>query len=283
MSLKLLWCLLFFTPLKHRLPSWVPSLKSVLADGDGSILATHVTVQQVRYYNASGVSVLQAHLGDGGKMLKIRGRILDRLQLLGSDNQSLRDSHNIKTVMNGNGHFVFDGVRRAIRQEYRWLEECMAIAKTTGSANGEEAFRDTLLHDNLIFKKLPQDLEVVRSEFSTQTRLLKTLADKCDPGRWSSVSTAKLKLKSGLLLDSMFTDRQRRRFVRTENGRLGWLPPVAEEGDFICVFDGMELPYAIRPAAEGRYLLIGECIIPGLMMGEGMEIPGVSSEIIVLE
>ena len=277
MSLKLLWSLVFFTPLKHRLRSWVPNLESVLADGDGSILALLFTVQHVRDYNASGDSVLQAQLGDGGKMLTIRGRILDRLQLLGSDKRSLADSHSIKTMMDGNGHFVVDNLRRAIGQQNQWLEECMAIAK------GEEAFRDTLLYDNLIIKQLPQDLEVVRSGFSTQTRLHKTLTDECDPGRWRSVCREWYSLESTPLLGNMFSERLCRRFGRTGNGRIGWLPPVAKEGDFICVFDGMELPYAIRPAAGGRYLLVGECIIPGLMMGEGMEIPGVSSEIIVLE
>jgi hypothetical protein len=64
---------------------------------------------------------------------------------------------------------------------------------------------------------------------------------------------------------------------------LGWLPLLAERGDRICVFDGMELPYAIRPASQGRYFLIGECIIPGIMMGEAMDLPGVESELIILE
>jgi hypothetical protein len=124
---------------------------------------------------------------------------------------------------------------------------------------------------------------VVRSEFSTQIRLYKAMAYEIDPGSWFSAMMASISLKSSHLLESMIVDKLHRRFGRTENGRIGWLPPIAEEGDFICVFDGMELPYAIRPAGEGRYLLVGECIIRGLMMGEAVKLPRVFSQIIVLE
>jgi hypothetical protein len=89
--------------------------------------------------------------------------------------------------------------------------------------------------------------------------------------------------KSSHLLESMIVEKLHRRFGRTKNGRIGWLPPIAMEGDFIGVFDGMELPYAIRPAVDGQYLLVGECIIPGLMLGEAVELSGVVSEAIVLE
>ena len=104
-----------------------------------------------------------------------------------------------------------------------------------------------------------------------------------DHGSWLFATMLSMSLKSSLLLESMIMEKLHRRFGGTENGRIGWLPPVAEEGDFICVFKGMELPYVIRPAAGGRYLLVGECIILGLMMGEGMQLPHVDSEIIVLE
>ncbi len=54
MSLKLLWSLAYLAPLKRRVRSWVPNVESVLADRDGSILATQFSVQQYEDYNASG-------------------------------------------------------------------------------------------------------------------------------------------------------------------------------------------------------------------------------------
>ncbi|KZL63695.1 ankyrin and het domain protein [Colletotrichum incanum] len=89
MSLKLLWSLVYLAPLKCRVRSWVPNIESVLEDRDGGILASQFSVQQDRDYNASGDTVLQAHLDDDRDMLMIRGRIVDRVQVLGSDNRSL--------------------------------------------------------------------------------------------------------------------------------------------------------------------------------------------------
>ncbi|KAK4043888.1 heterokaryon incompatibility protein-domain-containing protein [Parachaetomium inaequale] len=284
MSLKLLWSLVLFTPLERRVHSWVPNLESLVAAGDGNILASQFTVQQVRDYNASGdCSVLQAHLDHGRKTLSIRGRILDRLQLLASDSRRFGSSDIIKATMDRNGHPSGESIQRMMRHRYQWLEECITIANTPGgSANGEEAFRDALFYDSLILKEVPLDLGVARSEFSTQMRFYKAWAYAAD---WlAAAALASMALESSLLLENLITERVQRRFGRTEKGRIGWLPPVAEEGDFICIFDGMELPYAIRPAADGRYLLVGECIIPGLMMGEAfLELPSGDSEMIVLE
>ncbi|KAK3937283.1 heterokaryon incompatibility protein-domain-containing protein [Diplogelasinospora grovesii] len=234
-SLKLLWSLVMFAPLNRRVHSWVPNLENVRADGDGSILASQFTVQQ-----------LQAHLDDGGKMLTIRGRIIDRLQLLGSDSRSLANSHTIKTMMDGSGHFSRESMQRMLRHRCRWLEEC--------SANGEEAFRDALLYDHLSFKEFPKDLELARTRFSTQIRLEKARAYAVDNYSFLVASMESMSLTSSLLLENLIADKVQRRFGRTEGGRIGWLPPVAEEGDFICIFDGMELPYH-------RYAANAECSV----------------------
>ena len=93
-------------------------------------------------------------------------------------------------------------------------------------------------------------------------------------GSWLSASMVSISLKSSHLLESMIMEKLHWRFGRTEDRGIGWLPPVAEEGGFICVFD---FPYAIRLAADGRYLLVGECITLGLMMGEAMELSRVDS------
>jgi len=285
MSLKLLWSLVLFTPLQRRVRSWVPNLESVLADGDGTILASQFTVQQVRDYNASGDLVLQARLDNDSMMLTIRGRILDRLQLLGSDGRRFGDSHIINTMMDGNRGFSRKGIQRVKKDRYGWLQECMAIANTTCTGtNREEAFRDALLYDNAMFKEMTQDLELARSQFSEKLRLDKATAYAVDDHSYRIAGWECMSLRSNQLLENLIMDKVQRRFGRTKEGRIGWLPPVAEEGDLVCIFDGMELPYAIRPVADGRYLLIGDCIIPGLMMGEALlELPDVDSEVINLE
>ncbi|OHW94170.1 hypothetical protein CSPAE12_07201 [Colletotrichum incanum] len=262
MSLKLLWSLVYLAPLKCRVRSWLPNIESVAKDRAGGILATQFSVQQYKDHNASGDTVLQAHLDDGGNMLRIRGRIVDRVQLLGSNNRRLGDARIVEKMLNGNVQLIRNNIQKMLRQRWQWLEECLAIAKTSSKTNS---------------------LAVVRSELSTQIRLFKAMAYEKHHGSWLSAIIASMSLQSSHLLESMIMEKLHRRFGSTENGRIGWLPLFADEGDFICVFDGMELPYAIRPASDGRYLLIGESIILGLMRGEAMGLSGVVSETIVFQ
>ena len=281
MSLKLLWSLVFLTPLKRRVQSWVPSIESLLEDREGSILASQFSVQQCKGCTASGDTALQTHL-DGDTLL-IRGRIVDRIQLLGSDYQWLGNACAAENAIDGNSHVFRENIQRMVRQRCQWLEECLAIVKSSSTAKDEEAFQNALLDDYLINKQIPRNLEVAKSEFSAQMRLYKTMAYDNHPGRWLSAAMASMSSESNQLLESFIAERLHRRFGCTGNGRIGWLPPVAEEGDFICVFDGMELPYALRPAVDGRYLLVGECIIPGLMRGEAVKLSGIAPETIILK
>lgn len=75
-----------------------------------------------------------------------------------------------------------------------------------------------------------------------------------------------------------------RRFCGTQHGKIGWVPSVAETGDYICLFDDMEYPYAVRESeVVGGCALVGECYISGLMPGEATDVPVVQLLIINLE
>lgn len=69
-----------------------------------------------------------------------------------------------------------------------------------------------------------------------------------------------------------------RRFCRTAEDRLGWLPYYAREGDVVCVLYGGEMPYVLRPGANGCYRLIGECYMHGIMDGEALDIAGIEDQ-----
>ncbi|KAK4102621.1 hypothetical protein N658DRAFT_553014 [Parathielavia hyrcaniae] len=182
-SLKVLWSLVMFAPLHRRVHSWVPDLENMRIDGGSSMLVTMFTVQQVRNYDTSGGSVLQAYVDDGpgGKMLKIRGRIMDELQLIGSDSRSLAHSQ-IMTWEDRNGRISLEDLQGDLRDRCQWREECMAIVhpSCTGCANCEECFRDALLYDHVVFKKFGKYLELARSRFSAQIRLEKAMAYAVD-------------------------------------------------------------------------------------------------------
>ena len=63
-----------------------------------------------------------------------------------------------------------------------------------------------------------------------------------------------------------------RRLCITSSGHLGWVSPVAEKGDQICIFDGAPLCHVIAPCGGGYYNLIGSCYVQGLMFGEAVDL-----------
>jgi hypothetical protein len=61
-----------------------------------------------------------------------------------------------------------------------------------------------------------------------------------------------------------------RAFARTGQGFYVLGPAVMEEGDIICVLFGAKMPFCLRPWL-GKYLLVGECYVHGLMTGRAIE------------
>jgi hypothetical protein len=60
----------------------------------------------------------------------------------------------------------------------------------------------------------------------------------------------------------------KRRFTRTYNGRLAFVPLDAQEGDTIAVLPHALVPYVFRPGDDGFYTVIGEAYVHGAMNGE---------------
>jgi hypothetical protein len=74
-------------------------------------------------------------------------------------------------------------------------------------------------------------------------------------------------------------------FARTKGGRLGWVCPFAQHSDLVCIFNGAKFCHIIRPSNTnaGRYRLVGDCYMQGLMEGEVLDMPEIHEECIMLE
>ena len=72
-----------------------------------------------------------------------------------------------------------------------------------------------------------------------------------------------------------------RKFIVSENNRIGWTVVGARQGDLICTFYGCRIPFVIRPKGSG-YELIGDCFLYGLMDGETSELDFESQVITLL-
>ena len=62
-----------------------------------------------------------------------------------------------------------------------------------------------------------------------------------------------------------------RRLYSTKEGRIGTGPPEIEQGHAIAILSGCDVPVVLRPVEEGRYEIIGETYIQGVMNGEVMK------------
>lgn len=54
------------------------------------------------------------------------------------------------------------------------------------------------------------------------------------------------------------------------NDQVCFGPAAMDEGDRVCVFLGYRTPFVLRPV-DNRWVLVGECYVPGLMLGEAMD------------
>jgi hypothetical protein len=83
--------------------------------------------------------------------------------------------------------------------------------------------------------------------------------------------------------------QKERKFLRTGEGYIGTGPCQTKAGDKVVILYGSFLPYVLREHGEGRYLLVGEAYIDGIMHGEALkqhekgELPGVETQRFVIE
>lgn len=66
---------------------------------------------------------------------------------------------------------------------------------------------------------------------------------------------------------------QGRQFGVTRKGLLGWFPLIAKPGDFVGLFGGCRIPYALRAVDHG-FKIVGDAYIHGVMNGEGEQNEG---------
>jgi hypothetical protein len=56
----------------------------------------------------------------------------------------------------------------------------------------------------------------------------------------------------------------------TEKGYLGLGPQHLQAGDVVSLIPGVEVPIVLRPGENGRYQLVGEAYLHGIMDGEAL-------------
>jgi hypothetical protein len=60
----------------------------------------------------------------------------------------------------------------------------------------------------------------------------------------------------------------RRNIFVSSKGYLGLGPKRLEVEDVVTILDGVSIPMILRPKGSGRFQLVGESYVPGIMDGE---------------
>lgn len=69
-------------------------------------------------------------------------------------------------------------------------------------------------------------------------------------------------------------------FCVTERGHIGMAPELSEVGDKIVLLHGMEVPYLMR-GGSGRYQLVGDAYVHGIMDGEGLDVESTEEDLTI--
>ena len=70
--------------------------------------------------------------------------------------------------------------------------------------------------------------------------------------------------------NAMTFQRDRRPFL-SDSGHVGLAPARAESGDCICILFGSPVPFVLRASTEGKFVLVGEAYVYGIMDGEWLD------------
>jgi hypothetical protein len=73
-----------------------------------------------------------------------------------------------------------------------------------------------------------------------------------------------------------------RAFAVTEEKYVGLVPVKAKAGDYVCIILGCDVPFIVRED-DGKYVLVGECYIHGIMDGEAMDMEKYKIQDIILK
>ena len=244
------------------LPSWIPDLTLLDVKPIPPILASHYN------FSASIDSIPTVSLSPDGRVLFLRGRIVDEVAIVGPQ-------HMIPTVIDRD-----DYDERQVPDDFaatkKYVDQCMEIANDRG--NHMSTGRNMEFMNTMILR-LPTESDGLIEDFAIWMRHVQ------DPFNYPGQGSGRLITDTvGTILDinRRVTFNHSRFFCRTKAGKLAQLAGHVQPRDKICIFNGGTVPYIIRPRENGSYELIGEGFVDGFMFGEGMRMEGASSGIIDL-
>ncbi|KAI1422520.1 heterokaryon incompatibility protein-domain-containing protein [Xylaria sp. FL1777] len=274
----------------YSLPSWTPDFTK-LSDRN-PFLRREKRVS----FSASGKTAVEAHLSEDGKILCLKGQVMDRVHTVATT----YDRSNIQIYIPPN---PFDRVigeakqaqwYRNLRMKQEWLAEVLSIASaafdrleankfplldfyTTTKATSIQVLGMPRRPEwELLWRTLTcNHTEILRIVPSYYREWVIAYTDLIRGGFQAEKDAVRTWLPRAQQIESGIAYFAKgRRFAGTDGGLIGWVPEETIEGDMIVILYGGKVPLVVRHDSEGKYRLIGECYIHGLMDGKAIRAKG---------
>ncbi|KAF4833672.1 hypothetical protein CGCTS75_v003478 [Colletotrichum tropicale] len=267
---------------QYSSPSWVPDFERL--DPQRTLTGTKIRHK----FNASARLPKQVWASDEETVLHIKGRIVDTLHTVGKGAATAPDTFTEESL--SLSHLV---INKHMIEEAKdiWLAATKRLAQcrdpvimvgvkkgylATPQANGKISwtpFLRTLMCDRTEEGRKPTKDFILEdsASFVHQTLQVDVIPEhllhlKGDRPKAIAVLRAFLALTES------------RRFAATDIGLTGYVPMRAKKGDLVCILFGSEVPFVVRREAGGKYSLVGECYIHGIMYGQALTMAVIKDE-----
>jgi hypothetical protein len=267
LNLRTLSCAPGPTRIKNTpLPSWVPDWRNI------KNAHPFVRYSDRTKFCASGGMKAEAWHSHDQSILHVRGKWIDFVVVLGSEPSFTKSG----AIFEINSDKIME-----LSKSATWLQECEEIVLNRDgiltSGRQEQLWRTLtcgLTGDGF---PAPQHYAEYFQKYmkfmaGSQERFTNYLADaENSPSGIRGLTETMHGFETHKYIEACIHRwSSKRRFCITNSGALACVPKTSRHGDIICVLFGGEVPYVLRPTGTGRYLVVGECYLHGIMNGESL-------------
>ena len=259
-------------------PSWVPDFTRL----DPHSRLTRFE-KRATYLASLGHPQAEARVSEDGTVLHLRGKLIDTIHTVAE-----RSVSRAFDKISDREKKLLAGSEDAVRLTKAWMKEAMGIWQAAAERRTNRRAPPLIARD-LCTTTNDGSFTAHPDHWTPFLRAL--TCDRTDLGNYATVGDLPFvagvvrALVDNIPLDSMFHKTQRprvqaavqaviragraRRFASTRMGLAGFVPMRAREGDVVVVLYGLNVPCVLRPGVDGKFELVGECYMHGLMWGRG--------------
>jgi hypothetical protein len=243
------------------LPSWVPDWSPVKGPPVPSLL--YGLKYSIKHpFSASGDTTAQITYNPSYHSITLSARVLDTIGY---------SSGVIRSRVAAIGPESQEQFARSKELLDKWYHKVKQSEIYGGKRAAEQAFWRTLIGN------ITHERKVARNDYESCFRAWRS---EVWPDPYDSYADGDIQMP-GFYGYAVQAGLSPRCFCMSNNGYACLTPAGTRVGDQVCLLKGGRTPYVIQDV-NGRYTLLGEAYVHGLMGGEGLSVPGTRWESITL-